>query len=137
LAIAASKGESFPALCRFPQRLASTSAPENWPIEPFLVALRNCVAHGDARKVFPDQQKRQLLGFRFKCTVGFSPTEDEPALNGKIKQSLTWEGEINLRGEDMRRIGRALAHEFCSVISGDNKYFEHDAESIVEPPRAA
>ena len=121
-----------------PERI--TQAPEDWPIEPFLIALRNSVAHGDVRNVFPFHRQtgdhHELVGFKFKCKVAF-PAAEETSVYGKVERSATWQGEITLLSEDMRRIGCALAREFCSALSGDQAYFEQEAEAVTEPLRAA
>ena len=100
-----------------PESGTITNGPEDWPIEPFLIALRNSVAHGDARNVLPFHRqvadRHELVGFKFKCKV-VSPTAEETPDYGKAEKSAIWQGEITLIGEDMRRMGCALAREFCS-----------------------
>jgi hypothetical protein len=123
-----------------PKSEATPNGPENWPIEPFLIALRNSVAHSDARSVFPFHRqtadRHELVGFKFKCKAVFS-TAEETSIFGKAERSAIWQGEITLRGDDMRRIGRALAHEFCSTLSGDQAYFEAEARAVGESSQAA
>jgi hypothetical protein len=123
-----------------PEGVATTQTPKDWPIEPFLIALRNSVAHGDSRNVFPFHRqaadRHELVGFKFKCKVVFSAAE-EKSIYGTGEKSATWQGEITLLSEDMRRIGCALAREFCSTVSGDKDYFEREAEAVTEPLRAA
>jgi hypothetical protein len=95
-----------------PEGVATTQAPEDWPIEPFLIALRNSVAHGDARNVFPFHRQavdhHELVGFKFKFKVVF-PAAEETSIYGKGEKSGSWQSEITLLSEDMRRIGCALA----------------------------
>jgi hypothetical protein len=114
--------------------------PEDWPVEPFLIALRNSVAHGDARTVFPFHRHvangHELVGFRFKCKVTYS-TIERPSHYGRFENLAIWQGEITLLREDMRRIGCALAREFCSALSGDQSYFEQEANTVAEPLQAA
>jgi hypothetical protein len=76
------------------------------------------------------------VGFKFKCKVAF-PAAEETSVYGKVEKSATWQGEITLLSEDMRRIGCALAREFCSAVSGDQAHFEQEAKAVTEPLRAA
>ena len=101
-----------------PGNKTTINGPGDWPIEPFLIALRNSVAHGDARNVFPFHRQvgsqHELVGFTFRCKVAFS-TIEKRSFYGKPENSAIWQSEITLQSEDMRRIGYALAHKLNSV----------------------
>lgn len=87
----------------------------------FLIALRDAVAHGDARNVRPYHQRRDgkggadLIGFQFECQ------------ERNRHRQIVWAGTITLVETDMRRIGVALADMFCEALrrSGDNECDQH------------
>jgi hypothetical protein len=88
-----------------------------------LVALRDAIAHGDARTVEPFNVGGVIAGFTFKCA------EDPRKGN--------WTGQITLLEQDMRRIGIELAEKYCQAVRHKEKnrrdgHFEHDAKMIKE-----
>jgi hypothetical protein len=102
-------------------------APRNFEthtVRRFLINLRDATLHGDARKVSPFNVERLLAGFTFAC----EEVSD---------RRRTWEGEITLLEQDMRRIGIQLAKTYCDALRrtephrGDN-HFGSDAASIRE-----
>jgi len=99
------------------------------PVSVFLVGLRNAAAHGDDRKVRPHhigkagRPDRRLVGF--DLDAGFyrpgNKQTNEPAQNwGQWRLSLT--------AIDMRRIGLAVANQFCDQMNRDSR---QDAERHV------
>ncbi len=96
----------------------------DWPVEPFLIALRNAVAHSDNRCVVGEHElrhgRRVLVGYRFKVDVML---RDHPPAMPRFGRShdhlsaIGWKGDIVLKEPDMRRIGIALADQFCHVMT--------------------
>jgi hypothetical protein len=105
-----------------------------------IIALRNAVAHGDARRVRPyhvkqaDQAARELVGFTFLC--------EETKGRGKGKVVI-WSAAIALLESDLRRIARYLADTFCKALRQSEEHrrdghFEADATlGVIEPSRVA
>lgn len=91
---------------------------ENMSAEVFFEWLRNAVAHGDARTIQPIHKISRrtgmplLAGFQFKFA-------ERPGSARKL--------ELSLYHDDMRRLGRELAHLFCQALSGGDRYFEEEA----------
>jgi hypothetical protein len=106
----------------------------HWPVEPFLIALRNAVAHSDDRCVVAEHEVRAngpvLVGFRFKVEV----IRKQPGKSIRVAGSeqeialLGWKGDIVLREQDMRRIGLTLARTFCEHMT-DQSVVEQDQAS--------
>lgn len=90
------------------------------PISDLLIALRNAVAHGDARKILPINHNGWLVGQRFLVRA----TDD--------RRRLLWTGEVNLRRADMRRIGETLAARFCGALAHARPHFADDARTVHE-----
>jgi hypothetical protein len=94
---------------------------EKMTVEDFLKWLRDALAHGDGRTIFPIHKnsirtgRTLLAGFR----VIFEKSRGCP-------QKLM----LDLYHDDMRRIGSALADLFCSTMSGGDRYFEDDASEV-------
>ncbi len=86
--------------------------------EDFFKWLRDALAHGDGRTIKalhkPSQVRNQtwLAGFE----IAFEERKGS-------KKTLV----LTLFHDDMKRIGAALADEFCRELSGGHKYFENEA----------
>jgi hypothetical protein len=106
-------------------------APENFEehtIARFLINLRDATAHGDARSVSPFNSEQLLAGFTFSCAEYKDP---------KDRKKRTWQGQITLLEDDLRRIGIVLAKRYCDALrrSEPNRHDGHfgsDAASIEE-----
>lgn len=86
-----------------------------WPIEPFLIALRNAVAHADNRCVVAENDGQRLTGYRFRVEVD---RRSDITKGGEwLHLRTTWKGDIILAEEDMRRLGRHLARTFCEHMT--------------------
>lgn len=81
----------------------------------FLKWLRDASCHGDARKVFPENQDGKLIGFKFQMKSD----------SDKTVRSLV------LVEADLRRIGSALADMYCVALKGPDSFAE-DARSMPE-----
>lgn len=71
----------------------------------YLIALRNCVGHGDARNVRPANRGGSLVGFEFCC---------EERERGQV----IWQASVTLKRHDLNRIGLELSNRFCDALSG-------------------
>lgn len=91
----------------------------SWPIEPFLIALRNAVAHADDRCVVAQNDGQTLIGYRFKVEVVRRSPQRSILVEGREQalSLLAWKGDIILREQDMRRIGIHLARTFCEHMT--------------------
>lgn len=90
------------------------------PMSDLLVALRNAVAHGDARKITPINDNGWLVGQRF-------------AISAKnIQRQLLWTGQVDLRRVDMRRIGEFLAGRFCASLANARPHLTEEAQMVHE-----
>lgn len=94
-----------------------------------ILALRNALAHGDARNVTPCHRQagsgptHELIGFTIHC--------DEKDKRKKV----IWEGTITLLESDMRRIGSALATSFrdnLQLASGQSQFAEEATNFVDE-----
>ena len=91
----------------------------NWPVESFLIALRNAVAHADDRCVVAENDGQTLIGYRFKVEV-IRKSPQRSILVAGHEQPLSlmaWKGDIVLTEKDMRRIGSHLARRFCEYMT--------------------
>lgn len=122
------------ALMKKLQEESAIVAPWSAPVDTFqefntlrfLEALRNAVAHGDDRRVAPVNHDLLLIAYRISC----NERRDQ-----KDRKKITWEGEIVLDREGMRRIGLALAERYRNAFKADpasGQYFVEDARSIKE-----
>jgi hypothetical protein len=89
------------------------------PMTDLLVALRNAVAHGDARKILPINHNGWLVGQRFLV----SATEG---------RRLLWTGRVDLRRAEMRRISATLAERFCAALAHARPRFADEARTVHE-----
>lgn len=107
-----------------PPRLGPFTKFDGFTAARFLTALRNAVAHGDARNIRPVNRNEILVGHEFHCSE-------------KDRGQVIWRGRIVLERRDMRRIGVALADRFCEALAGsrgDNSHasFKQEAQEIRE-----
>ncbi|MBC2834492.1 hypothetical protein [Paragemmobacter straminiformis] len=94
-----------------------------------LVALRNAVGHGDARRLTPINREGQLLGYRFLCTQAYQAEN-----NGTWIEK--WRGTLSLDVEGMTSIAGELALQFCETLQDGRPNFETEARKVLEaPPR--
>jgi hypothetical protein len=84
-----------------------------------LIALRNAVAHGDARKILPINHNGWLVGQRFLV----SATEG---------RRLLWTGRVDLQRGEMRRISATLAERFCAALAHARPRFADEARAVHE-----
>lgn len=98
--------------------------------EAFFKWLRDALAHGDGRTIRPIHKRS--VGNNKTLLAGF---EIVFADRKGSDRNLT----LALYHADMRRIGAILADLFCQSLSGNNRYFEHEAGTakIEEDERAA
>jgi hypothetical protein len=89
------------------------------PMSDLLIALRNAVAHGDARKILPINHNGWLVGQRFLV----SATEG---------RRLLWTGRVDLRRAEMRRISATLAERFCAALAHARPRFADEARMVHE-----
>jgi hypothetical protein len=89
------------------------------PMSDLLIALRNAVAHGDARKILPINHNGWLVGQRFLV----SATEG---------RRLLWTGRVDLRRDEMRRISATLAERFCAALAHARPRFADEARMVHE-----
>ena len=82
-----------------------------------LAALRNAVAHGDARRVSPLNRNDKLIGYRFDCQ-----SEDQG-----------WRVPVALDTLGMSTIADELARQFCdAAIHPEDKQNIRDAQKLRE-----
>jgi len=84
----------------------------------FLKWLRDACCHGDARTVFPENKRGELVGFTFR-----------------MKAHDGIERSILLRESDLRRIGSSLALLYCNALkeaSGCHNSFLEEAQALHE-----
>lgn len=97
---------------------------KNYSVIEFVKWLRDALAHCDGRKIEPMCEDGVLIGF---CVSG-------KARNDKERQ-------LRLTEEDLRRIGIALADNFCKAIRrgahSDDSHFGADATNSIIEKRAA
>ena len=85
-----------------------------------LIALRDAVAHGDARSVVPLNDSGRLIGYRLECR---SPKGTSPP----------WKEEVSLSCFAMSRIAGNLAKRYCdAVISPDDHSGISEAQGLQE-----
>ncbi len=84
----------------------------------FSVWLRNALAHGDGRSIRPIHKQSRSTGREY--LVGFVLAENRGP--GRT---------LHLYHQDMIRIGRELANNFCQELSQGVEYFEEDARALV------
>jgi hypothetical protein len=91
---------------------------EGMTAEAFFKWLRDALAHGDGRTIRPVHKQ----SFRDGKTwlAGFEIEFEEYR---KAPRMLT----LTLHHEDIKRLGRLLADEFCRSLSGGDQYFEEEA----------
>jgi hypothetical protein len=89
------------------------------PMTDLLIALRNAVAHGDARKILPINHNGWLVGQRFLVS----------ATDGR---RLLWTGRVDLRRAEMRRISATLATRFCAALAHARPRFADEARMVHE-----
>ncbi|WP_371039465.1 hypothetical protein [Rhodosalinus sp. FB01] len=82
-----------------------------------LKALRNAVAHGDARRVLPVNQNTTLIGYRLIC-----------------RENGGWEGEVLLDRHAMAEIAGTLADRFCEAIAALDPSAKDNGSALVEEP---
>lgn len=90
-----------------------------------LVALRNAVGHGDARRLTPINRDSQLLGYRFICTQAYQVENKGPWIE-------KWRGTLCLDADGMSSIAGELANRFCAALQDGNACFEADASQVRE-----
>jgi hypothetical protein len=88
-----------------------------------LEALRNAVAHGDARCVKPWNQNGRLIAYEFHCN-------ETKRINKK--RETTWDGCVTLDRFGMNTIAAALADKFCRAIADDYPALDLDAAQLRE-----
>lgn len=85
-----------------------------------LIALRDAVAHGDARSVVPLNDGGRLIGYRLECR---SPRGTHPS----------WKKDVSLSCLAMSRIAGDLAKRYCdAVISPDDHSGISEAQGLQE-----
>ena len=85
-----------------------------------LVAMRNAVAHGDARRIIPENNGPTLRGYTLLC-------RPDP------KAERQWAVDLLLDARGMRAISDELAERFCaSVISPEDRQRREDARQMRE-----
>lgn len=90
-----------------------------------LVALRNAVGHGDARRLTPINRDGQLLGYRFLCTKAYQAEKNGPWIE-------KWRGTICLDADGMTSIAGELASQFCAALQAGDPRFATDASRVKE-----
>ena len=70
-----------------------------------LVALRNAVAHGDARRVRPINRNGRLQGYELHC-MGRTVS---------LLDDIEWSATVRLSRGDMASLARKLAEDFCDA----------------------
>jgi hypothetical protein len=114
----------------------------DWPIEPFLIGLRNAVAHSDGRCVQPENHNTlsgpELIGFRFTVEAVLRKPTSMPHIgrSNAILASMSWKGDLLLKENDMRRIGKALADRFCHAMTGKVKDTQQQANASLREAAA-
>ena len=82
-----------------------------------LVALRNAVAHGDARRVAPLNRGGRLIGYRLECQ----------------SENREWVVPVALDALGMSIIANELAREYCdAAIHPDDRQSIFDAQRLQE-----
>ena len=82
-----------------------------------LVALRNAVAHGDARRVFPVNRAGRLIGYRLQCQ----------------SEGRQWAVPVALDAAGMSIIADELARQFCdAAIHPEDFHGIRDAQRLRE-----
>jgi hypothetical protein len=101
-------------------------ATDEGPLDAFrsLVALRNSVAHQDARRLFAINNAGQVIGFRFACK-GLSKTTKWP-------KDESWSGNLCLDAAGMTSIAGELADQFCRALQDGDDRFATDAGRVKE-----
>lgn len=89
-----------------------------------LVALRNAVGHGDARRVIPLNRDGLLIGYRFACTESYRTVE------GQWVEK--WQGSLCLDAAGMVSIAGQLAEQFCAALQDGDPRFATDASLVRE-----
>ncbi len=89
-----------------------------------LVALRNAVGHGDARRVTPLNRDGLLIGYRFACTEGYRGDD------GQWVEK--WRGSLCLDAAGMASIAGELADQFCAALQAGDSGFATDASRFRE-----
>ncbi|GHT89956.1 hypothetical protein AGMMS49545_01810 [Betaproteobacteria bacterium] len=85
----------------------------------FLKWLRNASCHGDARNVFPINNREELVGFEFRSTA-----------RGDDRERAVFLCEA-----DLRKIGIVLASQYCEALQNVSVFpnnFANEAQTINE-----
>lgn len=88
-------------------------------VERFTIWLRNALAHGDGRSISPIHKQSRRTGREY--LAGFAISNDRG-------QGTT----LHLYHQDMIRIGKALADNFCQELSHGDEHFEREAVRVLE-----
>lgn len=97
---------------------------EDFSVLRALVALRNAVAHGDARRVLPLNNSGRLVGYELLCEE-------------RQDRKVVWEGSIKLNRLGMSGVADALADRYCAAVAAPySTPFREDASSLLEAGRA-
>lgn len=88
-----------------------------------LVALRNAVGHGDARRLTPINRDGLLVGYRFACNRAYEK-------DGTWIEK--WRGTLCLDADGMASIAGELANRFCVTLQVGSVHFEEDASQVRE-----
>lgn len=89
-----------------------------------LLALRNAIGHGDAKRVIPVNNSDRLVGYTFNCF--------EAHMTKKRKWIGTWSGRVCLNRKAMVNMGCELADQYCRAIAANYPGLEDDARRITE-----
>ena len=117
----------------FPNAPANEFRPEVGPINQdfegksaarFLKWLRDALAHGDGRSILP--LHKPSVRYDKTLLAGFKVVFNEER---GADRCLT----LHLYHQDMIRIGKALADEFCRELRGPVEHPEQDAVRVLEP----
>jgi hypothetical protein len=99
-------------------------------LSDFLIKLRDCVAHGDHRRISPihsaisGTESHKLTGFAFQLTR--NPEEGE---NGGKHMPLA---EVSLGHADMLRMGNELTSRFVKIVAPQKKFVDRANNNVEE-----